>query len=420
MEYKKLSMGGYNLHLIKTDKFKMCHIEVVFRNNVVIKDITKRKFLTRILTENTMEYPTRRKLLLKLEDLYDAGIFSSTTKVGGCIITNIGADFLNPIYTDKNNTKEVIKLLFDVIFRPNVRNNEFDIKTFNLIKSRIKDSINSVIENPARLAVINALSKLGDTVSAYSNIGNLQDLEEITPENLYKYYEEMINNDYVDIFVVGDLDMDEVKEDICSYAKFNVIKTHNVQMQVQSPKIREKKYVDSTKAVQSNIVMILNLNDLTDYERKYVAGLYNYILGGSSIKSKLYKKLRLDNSLCYGVNSYYYKYNSLILINTGVDVNAKDKTISLIKETIKEMKNNITEDELNKAKELTTSTLNYVNDDIERIIDNCYYEYLKEIDPLEERLKKYKEVSLEDLYALSKKVSISITYTLQGGFNEQD
>ena len=33
MEYKRLSMGGYNLHLIKTDKFKMCHIEVIFRNN---------------------------------------------------------------------------------------------------------------------------------------------------------------------------------------------------------------------------------------------------------------------------------------------------------------------------------------------------------------------------------------------------
>lgn len=418
MEYKRLSMGGYNLHLIKTDKFKMCHIEVIFRNNVVIKDITKRNFLTKILSENTYEYPTRRKLLLRLEDLYDAGIYSYTAKVGGCITTSFGADFLNPIYTDKNNTKEVIKLLFDVIFKPNVRNNEFDIKTFNLIKSRMKDNINSVIENPARLAVINALSKLGDTVSAYSNIGNLKDLDEITPENLYKYYEEMLNNDYVDIFVVGDLDMDEVKEDIYSYAKFNIIKTHNVQMQVQSPKIREKKYVENTKAVQSNIVMILNLNDLTPYERKYVANLYNYILGGGSIKSKLYKKLRLDNSLCYGVNSYYHKYNSLILINTGVDVNAKDKAISLIKETIKEMKNNISEDELEKAKELIISTLNYINDDIGRIVDNYYYEYLNEIDPIEERIKKFKEVTLDDIYALSKKVSISINYTLQGGYNE--
>ena len=40
MEYRKMNMGGYNLHLIKTDKFKMCHIEIIFRNvNIFIKFI---------------------------------------------------------------------------------------------------------------------------------------------------------------------------------------------------------------------------------------------------------------------------------------------------------------------------------------------------------------------------------------------
>ena len=37
MEYKKLTMGGYNLHLIRTDKFKVNHIEVIFHNNIDVK-----------------------------------------------------------------------------------------------------------------------------------------------------------------------------------------------------------------------------------------------------------------------------------------------------------------------------------------------------------------------------------------------
>ena len=111
MEYKKLTMGGYNLHLIKTDKFKMCHVEVIFRNNVVINDITKRQFLTRILCESNMDYPTKRQLLLKYEDLYNTNIYGFTTKVGGSITTSFAADYLNPEYTEKGISKNVIKLL---------------------------------------------------------------------------------------------------------------------------------------------------------------------------------------------------------------------------------------------------------------------------------------------------------------------
>lgn len=45
MVFKDYKMKGYTLHTIKTDKFKMCHVEVIFRNNVVKEEITKRNLL---------------------------------------------------------------------------------------------------------------------------------------------------------------------------------------------------------------------------------------------------------------------------------------------------------------------------------------------------------------------------------------
>ncbi len=418
MEYRKLTMGGYNLHLIKTDKFKTSHVEVIFRNNVLLEELTKRQFLSKILCESNNAYPTRRKLLLKFEDLYNANIYSFTSKVGGSVITSFCADFLNPEYTDKTSVKETIKLLFDIIFYPLVNASEFDNKTFNLIKDRIKDNINLAYENPSRLSVLNALQKLGNTPSAYNSLGTLESLNEITPENLYDTYLKMIQNDYVDIFVVGSLNMDEITKYIYSYANFKVIKNHEVNMQVNNPKIKEKEYIDEFRSVQSNVVMILNLNNITNYERNYVVNVYNSILGGSSLQSKLYKKLRMENSLCYGVNSFYQKYDGLILITTGVDANAGDKAIKLIKETLKEMTKNITDEELDNAKESINTSLNYAKDDIDRIVDNYYYESLNEIDSIDERIKNYKSVTKEDIYNLSKKISISIVYTLKGGNNE--
>ena len=56
MVFKDYKMKGYTLHTIKTDKFKMCHVEVVFRNNVVKEEITKRNLLFDMLCECSNSY----------------------------------------------------------------------------------------------------------------------------------------------------------------------------------------------------------------------------------------------------------------------------------------------------------------------------------------------------------------------------
>lgn len=418
MEYKKLSLGGYNLHLIKTDKFKSCHVEVIFRNNVDICELSKRKFLTKILCESNASYPTRRKLILRFEDLYNASCYGFTSKVGNSIISNFCADFLSPEYTEDNMPEETIKLLFDLIFKPLVKNREFDSKTFELIKNQMIDSINRIKENPRRMAINNAFKYLGDTPSAYNSLGTLKDIEEITPENLYETYEKMLQNDYVDIFVLGNLDMDKISDYIIKNANFKIIKNHDVTMYVDNPKMKEKYVKDKIVAAQTNIVMILNLSNLSIYEKNYVANIYNMILGGGSLHTKLYERLRNENSLCYSVNSYYQKYDGLVIVTTAVDTNAEEKAIKLVKQSLKDMINNITDKELNEAKEAVITSLNYIKDDIDRLIDNYYYESIGQIDDVETRLKTFKNVTIDDIYSFAKKVSVGIVYTLDGGNNE--
>ena len=418
MEYKKQIMKGFNLHLIKTNKFKNCHVEIIFRNNINVYDITKRQFLTRLLCESNIDYPTRRKLLLKLEDLYSASIDGITSKVGGSILTSFWINFLNENFTEKGMMNDSIKLLFDLILKPLVRTKEFDYKTFEIIKNRIRDGINITLENPSKYASIKALELLGDTPTSYNSLGSLEALEDITPENIYHTYEEMLKNDYIDIFVVGDIDIEDVSNTINECANFKVIKNHPVNMYVVNPKIKEKNLIEYKDINQSQIVMILNLNNLTDYEKKYTAIIYNMILGGGSMQTKLFQKLRNEKSLCYTVSSYYQKYDGIILITTGVETNSSEKAIKLIKQTIKEMSYNITDEELKCSKELIISSLNYINDNIERITNNYYYQDLGEIDSLETRIKNFKTISKDDIYSLHKKISISVVYNLQGGTHE--
>lgn len=415
MVYKCEKHGPYTLHMIKTNKFKLCHMEIIFRNNIVKEDITKRNILFDLLTEANKDYPTKRSLSLRLEDLYNTSLYSVTSKVGGTVLTNVCLDFINPKYTDKKILDATLKLPFDMLFNPLAENDEFNGRLVEIVKKRSEADIKSVKESPKKYALLEAIKTLGEnSLSSFSNIGSLKDLDNITSNSLYKYYQEVLENDYVDIYIIGDLNMEEVSKIISKYAIFKIIKNHQVPYYVENPKRKAVIIQDKFIYVQTNIVAILNLNNLTSYEKKYVANLYNLILGGGSLETKLYRRLRAENSLCYNVNSMYQKYDGLILISTAVDINAKDKATKLIKQAIKDMTNNITKEELDQAKELIISALHMNMDNIGKIVDNYFYHNTSDLDDFETRIATFKKVTTKEIYALSKKISISTIYSLVG------
>ena len=412
--------GSYNLHTIKTDKFKTCHVEIVFRNNVNVEELTIRNVLFDTLLEGSKNYETNRLLNLKLEDLYNASVYTVTSKVGNMILNSFCIDFLAPKYTEEKILDESFKLLFELIFNPLVVNNEFDKSKVDYVKIKLESELKSIIENPRKAAIMDAFKTLGNTPTSYETNGNLEDLPKINQCNLYEYYEKVLKNDYIDIYVIGNLDMDKVDKTIKKYEKFEVIKNHEVTAYVNNEKRKLIKENKTTNYFQTNIIFLLNLYNLTDFEKNYVANIYNIILGGGSLQTKLSKKLRIDNSLCYNVQSSYLKYDNLVLISTGVDVNGEAKAIKLIKDAISEMKTNITDKELYESKELILTSLKMLEDSPGRIVDNLLYRDLGLIDDLEKRLVNFKKVTKEDIYNLANKINICTIYSLKGSINEEN
>ena len=188
MIYKKYTNENYNLYTIKTDKFKSCLMEVVFSKPLDKSKVTIDNFLVENLGYTCKKYPKRKNMVEKLEDLYAASCYSVTTKVGNVLFSNFILEFLDPKYCDKNYLKDVLELPFEMIFNPNITNNEFDIKTFNIIKNRIRASISSLKENATRYAIQESLKAMDkDSPSSINSIGYLKDLEEIEDEIIEKY-----------------------------------------------------------------------------------------------------------------------------------------------------------------------------------------------------------------------------------------
>ncbi len=419
MEYRDYDLNSYRLHVVKSDKAKTCHMEVHFRDKVDKKNIHYKSFLSDILTDCSKEYDTRKSVVIKLEELYKSSFYGTVSKTGAVINTMFIYNFIAPEYiSEKNYLEEVLDMPFKMILNPKVINKEFELKTFNVVKERMKRDIESMNENPTKLSISRALNTMDkDSVTSYSVLGTLDTLEDITPVTLYKEYENMIKNNYCDIFIIGNLDFDEVYKVVSKKFKLKTIKTNKLEMDVKN-KVAKKPVIkdDTSLFVQSNLNVIYNLDNFTQEEKNITMQVFNYILGSGGLSSKLYKKLREENSLCYGVYSMFLKYDSILLVQVSLDEKNRELAISLIKECLKEMiKGNFTEEDLTDAKNNLLLSLQMTLDNNVATLSNYIFRKYYNLPTIEDRMKLLKEVTKEDLMKLAKKIKLNTIYTLKGG-----
>ena len=153
MDYEKIDMGAYNIHIIKTEKFKTTTVSVNFVDKLKKEEITIRKFLFQFLCYTTKKYNTNRLLQIKLEDLYSLIVGFSSITFGNLINSFIDIKFLNNEYSDESNLENSLDLLFELIFNPNVENRKFDSKSFNDIKEKLELIIKAQKENVEKFAL---------------------------------------------------------------------------------------------------------------------------------------------------------------------------------------------------------------------------------------------------------------------------
>ncbi|MBQ2409565.1 MAG: insulinase family protein, partial [Bacilli bacterium] len=184
--------------------------------------------------------------------------------------------------------------------------------------------------------------------------------------------------------------------------------------------IRKKVLTKTEKSnfVQSTLVMVYNISDLTKEIKNSAFHVFNYILGSGGISSKLYKSLRTDNSLCYGVRSLYLKYDGLLIILVSLDKKNVKLAETLIKKCIGEMiKGEYKDSELEDAKKNLTFSLKMGLDNNVSILNNYVFNIFDNLPLLEERIKLISNVTKEDLMVCGKSLSLNTIYIQDAGDN---
>lgn len=416
MEYKTYNFNSFNLYTVKTNKFKNCHMEVVFRNKLSAEEIMARKFLVEMICYTTANYPTQKELSIHLEDLYNISFYGLLSRVGTSIFTTLCFDFLNPKYCEKGYIDNVIDLVPEVIMNPNITNGEFDNTSFNVIQNAIINEIVASKENTKSYAY-RGLFKAMDEKSylATDMIGTKEQALQINPKDLVDVYHKMINEDICDIYIVGDLDMDDIASSLEEKLLLRSIKDYDLSLFYQPTSRNKVQVTNEEKDLnQANLLIGCNVTDASLEQKSIVAYVYNFILGGGSLDTKLAKYLRQDNSLCYTTNSLYQKYDSVIVLYAGIDKANYKQAVTLMKKALKEMTTGIKEEELDNAKKNLITALNMVYDNPSNIVNDYLFRNIADLGTVEERIKKIEEVSIEDVERFAKKVKINTIYMLGG------
>lgn len=421
MDYKTYEVGPYNLHIIKTDKFKTINIKVIFKRKFKKEEITIRSLLASMLASTTKEYPTDRLFDLAKQDLYCQSITSANLLSGKYSLLNFNTSFLNEKYTEDGFNEKSIRFFLDCLFNPNVQNNEFNQKSFDINYDLIKENIETYSEDHSNYSLTRLLEEMdGEDKYGIYYCGYLADLQKINCQNLYEYYLSVINKDVIDIYVVGEVNINDIKSIFSKYFKVNTIKKNNGSHFIIHDKFRKKaKIVKEKKNInQSKLLVGYKIENTSLFEKQYVSYIYSYILGGCA-DSKLFKNVREKHSLCYHISSNIIRMENIMVIDAGINSSNFKKTLGLIKKEVKNMElGNFTLNDIENGKVTYKSVIKSVNDRPSSIISTKLSQNYLGYDELEDKIKNIDKVDKKMIIKFAKKIHLDTIFLLEGDGND--
>ncbi len=408
---------GVNLHIMPTEKYKTVRIVMKFRAPLDKETITKRALLSSLIETNSEKYPTQTALRSELSSLFGASFGTSVTKKGKVHILTVSLSVVNEKYltmSDSILTKS-IDFLKEIIFNPNVSDGHFDKATFTREKENLVDYYDSIADDKQTYANLELQKLFFDEASQkIPSIGTKEDLAEITETSLYNYYKKMLQEDQIDVYVLGDINekqlMTQLKE--FPFESRGIIQPELFYKQADFKKMNSKTESQDIKQAKFNLGYT---TDIFYLQNNYYAGqLFNGLFGGFP-HSKLFVNVREKESLAYYASSSLDTFRGMMIVQTGIDSKKLDQVKEIVTLQLKEMQiGNFTEEDMDQTKQMLKNQLLQSEDNSGAVIERTYSNQLakNEVIRIEEWMKRIEAVTKEEIIEVANRVKLKATFFL--------
>lgn len=420
MNYKETQIKkGIKLHEIQTEKFKTNLIAVFLSMPITKENVTKNSLISVVLRRGSKNMPTLAQISQEMEEMYGASFDCGIDKIGDNQILKFYLESINDNFlpqTDENMLKTSIEKLIEIVFNPLVENGAFKEEYITQEKENVKRIINGKPDNKARFAFDRCIEEMyKDQPYGLYKYGYIEDLEQITAQDLYDYYKKMISECKIDIFVSGRID--EVKSVVEQNENVQRLQEREPNYKVNKVETKEdtqeKEFIEEMEVTQGKLTIGLDLH-LDNEEEKYDALVYNAILGGTA-NSKMFQEVREKASLAYTAGSSYIRAKSNIFIKCGIDIPNYEKAMEIIRKQLEDMKNGyFTDEDIEDAKKGIISSIKSIDDEQDTEITYFFGQELGESKTsLEQYMEKVQKVSKEDIIKVANSISVNTVYFLK-------
>ncbi|NMA90911.1 MAG: insulinase family protein [Amphibacillus sp.] len=423
---KTIEKKGYRLHIVDHKKFKTIHFTAKFRTALNREDITKRALLPFVLQQGTAKYPTLNLFRRALDNLYGATFSIDGTKKGEQHILTARMTLANQAYlsTDENILQEGLTFFSEAIFKPKVENNQFDPKIVNKEKQTLKQKITSIVDDKIHYANIRLVDEMCKDEPYQIHVhGYLEDIDAINETNLAQYYEKVLTEDKLDLYVMGDFESVNVEGIIGDLFDRNQVSTNDEDLTIEDRHVKDSQEVIEEQSIQQGKLHLGFRTHTRFQDPDYPAlQVFNAIFGGFP-SSKLFINVREKNSLAYYASSQFESHKGLLFVYSGIAPNDYEKAKTIIIEQMDAMKQgDFTEEQIEESKRQIINQYKETLDDPFGMIEVLYNQRVGQSDrSVFELIEAIQEVDKSMIVKVAEKMELDTVYflTAMGGQNHE-
>ncbi len=415
---KVIDNQGVKLHLVKTDKYKTNTIVFKMKAPIEKEYATTRALLPYVLQSGTNTYPSFTELRTYLENLYGATLSVDLQKKGEYHIISITMEVANEKFLKQSEPllDKALTLLADVLFNPRSANDSFDEQIVAKEKRTLKQRIQAVNDDKMRYANLRLIQEMcKDEPYAIPVNGILEDVDQITAQSLYNYYQDSLSSDELDLYIVGDFTEEEVIQSCQAKFQLKSRTSKKVEQTNIRKRVKENVIIEKQDVAQGKLNMGLRTNTRYGEDDYFALQVFNGLFGGFP-HSKLFINVREKASLAYYAASRLESHKGLMLVMTGIETKNYEKAVTIIKEQLQAMKNgDFTEADIEQTKAVIQNQMLETLDTSRGLVEVFYHNVISGGNVSEEVWKeKIADVTKENILQVGEKIQLDTIYFLSG------
>lgn len=412
---------GLTLYTRQSEQFKTVNVSIKWKTALTDEKAANRSVLANVLEESNGQFRTQDAFRRKLDDLYGTVLYTDVAKRGGQHIFTLNLDCVNDEYLQEDDVLEqALSLLNTVVFDPNFVDGTFDDKIVAREKRAVTERIRSQFDNKTSYAQKRMLEEVyPNTPISTSANGSEAAVEAVTVDSLLAAYRSLIEEDVIDIYVVGDIEEAKMIDQLTSLLPFGAREPKGYEVVDVKPVIQAgqpaKDVREQLEMKQGKLHLAFYTPVNFQHEDYFAMQMLNGIYGGFA-HSKLFMNVREKESMAYYASSSYASHYGLLYVMSGIDGKLADKAVALIEEQMVAMqKGEISQLEMDQTLALLKNSIRSAFDSARGQIEVFdQYQTLDEQFSPDMLIRKWEAVTKEDLQSLAKQLQLQIVYLLSG------